>query len=314
MDAERLLSEEQSYREMSFAVPWGVIAAKEWGRDDGKPFLGLHGFLDNANTFDRLARLLPEDIHFICIDFPGHGKSSHRWPGMPYIHFEYIADIKKVISQLKWKKYSIIGHSMGANLAALYAGTFPCEVENLILLDFRGPSTYPVDKAAVVLARYATAMAQVQTTSLHVYPNLESAAKRRQLKAVGGTILTKEDAVLLAKRGTRTTKNGLVFSNDPIIKHLYAPLVAPQDLLLSILSKIQCAVLTLEATDTVFETNKVSWMERINIIRQSAKFKLCKKIKGGHHFHLENPGQVVQEIKGFLTLCQSYDCTLNSKL
>ena len=66
MDAERLLSEEQSYREMSFAVPWGVIAAKEWGRDDGKPFLGLHGFLDNANTFDRqvVARFLLSLIMF----------------------------------------------------------------------------------------------------------------------------------------------------------------------------------------------------------------------------------------------------------
>ena len=72
----------QFLQRISFKVPWGEIAAKAWGPEDGKPFLGLHGWLDNANTFDTLAPLLPENIRFIAIDFPGHGKSSHRWPGI----------------------------------------------------------------------------------------------------------------------------------------------------------------------------------------------------------------------------------------
>ena len=42
----------RSFKEISFSVPWGVIAAKAWGPDDGKPFLGLH----NANTETQVSR------------------------------------------------------------------------------------------------------------------------------------------------------------------------------------------------------------------------------------------------------------------
>ena len=58
-----------SCKEISFQAPWGVITAKAWGPEDGKPFLGLHGWLDNANTFDKIAPLLPENIRLVAMDF-----------------------------------------------------------------------------------------------------------------------------------------------------------------------------------------------------------------------------------------------------
>ena len=49
----------RSFKEIAFKVPWGVITGKAWGPDDGKPFLGLHGWIDNANTFDRYTFNIP---------------------------------------------------------------------------------------------------------------------------------------------------------------------------------------------------------------------------------------------------------------
>ena len=234
---------------------------------------------------------------------------------MPYIHFEYIADVKKVVSQLGWERFTIIGHSMGANIATFYAGTFPDEVENVILLDFGGPPTASSAKTALVLAQYATRMSSAKIATPRVYQSLESAAEKRQ-KPFLGTTLRKEDAMLLAERGTRITKDGLIFSHDPLLKGIREPFLVPQCSLISILSRIRCAVLALEGTDTVGEVNaKVLIMERLKAIYQSTKFKICKRIKGGHHFHLENPEQVVQEIKEFLkAVCRSHNCTAQSKL
>jgi len=52
--------------EIRIPVAYGHIAGKAWGNPDGKPILGLHGWLDNAATHDNIAPLLP----------PGYRKST----------------------------------------------------------------------------------------------------------------------------------------------------------------------------------------------------------------------------------------------
>ena len=296
----------RNYKEIPFEAPWGVIAAKAWGPDDGKPFLGLHGWLDNANTFDKLVHLLPENIRFVAIDFPGHGQSSHRWPGMPYLLFEYVADVKKVVSQLGWGRFSIIAHSMGASVASLYAGCFPNEVDSLVLIDFMGAPIKNQHKPALELARYATKMSDMNPVVPHAFESVESVATRRVQPLFAGLALRIEDALLLMERGTSVTKDGVIFSHDPALKSLIFPFVVPQSSLKLILSKIQCAVLVLEGTDSYsvhVQHGREERKERLSIIYQHAKFKMWKNVQGGHYLHLDNPEQIAQEIKQFLALC-----------
>ncbi len=52
-------------------LPSSRNVAKVWGPDNGFPMLALHGWQDNAGSFDTLAPLLPANIRLVCLDFCG---------------------------------------------------------------------------------------------------------------------------------------------------------------------------------------------------------------------------------------------------
>ena len=46
--------------------------------------------------------------------------------------------VKRIVRHLGWSKFSIIGHSMGAGIGALYSSVFPNEVSHrIVLLNFQ---------------------------------------------------------------------------------------------------------------------------------------------------------------------------------
>ena len=71
--------------------------------------------LDNCGSFDPLIPhiLQPNDLHIVAIDEPGVGLSSHKPPGSEYGRWHTLLEMKRVVDHLKWKKFTIIGHSQG---------------------------------------------------------------------------------------------------------------------------------------------------------------------------------------------------------
>ena len=134
-------------RELLLPLPWGHLAAKQWSHAQPGPgppttWLALHGWLDNAATFDRLAPLLISrcpNLSLVCLDYPGHGLSSHLGSGQMYHFLESVRYTHSVLTHLRLPRVGLIGHSMGAAKASLFAATFPDMVESLVMIDLIKP-------------------------------------------------------------------------------------------------------------------------------------------------------------------------------
>ena len=122
------------WEEVEIATSWGTIRGKKTGTGATK-VLGVHGWLDNANTFDRILPLLTFDFTCISIDLPGHGKSDHFGPSFLYDPRGYVGAVKKVVDSLEWKEFVYLGHSMGAVVGIIYCSIFPSDVTSFISID-----------------------------------------------------------------------------------------------------------------------------------------------------------------------------------
>jgi len=97
--------------------------------------------LDNLGTFDRLIPLLPDYIGVLCIDLPGHGRSSRLQPGMHYAVDDYVLIIPRVMKEYGWSKVSLMGHSLGGIVSFIYTALAPHTVDMVISLDMLLPSS-----------------------------------------------------------------------------------------------------------------------------------------------------------------------------
>src|SRR4051812_44019901 len=113
----------------------------EWnpGATSAASVVILHGFLDLAWSFERLALPLAEHYHVIVPDFRGHGDSEQVGRGGYYYFPDYTADLAHLLPQLTRKTLYLVGHSMGGIVASYFAGAFPARVARLALLEGIGP-------------------------------------------------------------------------------------------------------------------------------------------------------------------------------
>ncbi len=113
------------------APPKLNIAADE---GDGPVVILLHGIAASATTFDKVIPPLSEYHRCISIDLLGFGASPTPEGGQ-YTLEEHVASLRVTIASLKLREpFILVGHSLGALLAARYAAQNPTRVSRLVLV------------------------------------------------------------------------------------------------------------------------------------------------------------------------------------
>ncbi len=262
--------------ELRFEVNGHRIAAIASGDVDAPVVLGLHGWLDNAATYNRILPLL-KGVRFIALDLMGHGYSDHRPESMPYYIWDNVSDVVGIADELGLDKLHIVGHSMGASIASLLAGTFPERVERLCLIEGVAPLVYPPEELPKLMAEALNKRAKMRGRRLKPYARMSDAVDARQN---GRFPVSAEGAGWLVSRGAVHGADGVYWRNDPSLV-LPSILRMSEDQVLAFLRNIKAEVELVLGEDGL-ELDQLD--ERTAVIERLTTYHF----PGNHHLHMES--------------------------
>ena len=158
----------------------GRLAALSWGDEAAPAWVALHGWLDNAASFARLAPALVAElgIRLVALDLPGHGHSPHRGERADYPLWGYVPDVLEALDGLNLRAATLVGHSMGAGVASLIAAAMPARVERLALIDGLASTTNEPAETVVQL-QAALGARERRRGSAGDYPSVDDAVAAR---------------------------------------------------------------------------------------------------------------------------------------
>jgi pimeloyl-ACP methyl ester carboxylesterase len=152
----------------------------EWGDENAPLFFYLHGWADTGSTFQFVVDALKSRWRIIAPDWRGFGRTSHS--GGPYWFPDYLADLHEILNHYSGDSpVSLVGHSMGGNVASLYAGVMPERVNKIVNVEGFGLTDSDPNNAPHRFRDWLVANeAQAEFTS---YPDFENLAQRIQKRS-----------------------------------------------------------------------------------------------------------------------------------
>lgn len=277
-------------QEIQLESPRGRLVALRGGTAGGAPLLALHGWLDNAASFLPLQPWLAE-FDLVALDFPGHGGSAHRAPGYDYSFVDWIHDVLDVLDGLAWPRAHLLGHSMGAAVAAMVAAAAPERVDRLVVIEALGPLAGAAETAGERLRAAVHARRTAAQRPRKRIADVATAVKSRL--AVGD--MRPQAARLIVERNLQAVPGGWQWRSDPRLV-LPSHLRITEEAAESIVAAVAAPTLLIAADPSPPYFTAAMRQARMQLLRDGRQIVL----PGGHHLHMEQPEVVGPIVRDFL--------------
>ncbi|WPB55141.1 alpha/beta hydrolase [Xylophilus sp. GOD-11R] len=155
---------------------------RRWGnaQADRPPLVLLHGWMDVSASWQFVVDAMVEPREVVAPDWRGFGLT--QTPATDHHAFDdYLADLDALLDHLSpAAPVDLVGHSMGGNIAMLYAGARPHRVRRLVNLEGFGLPDTPADEAVARHTRWLDEVKALERGELALagYDSQEAVARR----------------------------------------------------------------------------------------------------------------------------------------
>jgi len=300
---------------------------RHWGSEPSdQPLLMLvHGWMDVSASWqfmvDAMASTGLAGRQVVAPDWRGFGQSrqsqvssphpSHYGDADHYWFADYLADLDQLIAQLNTRAgreadapIDLVGHSMGGNVAMMYAGIRPQRIRRLVNLEGFGMPAGRPSQAPGRYARWLDALADVRCgdLTLKTYESVDGVA-RRLMKT--NPRLAADQALWLAHHWAAPNAEGRwEILGDPAHKVIHAQLYRLEEVQ-EIWKRITAPVLVVEAADDSLaqwfrqgEYTRAEFHERLKAVPQCQREIVND---AGHMLHHDQPAVLARLLETFLS-------------
>ncbi|MDJ0534008.1 MAG: alpha/beta fold hydrolase [Xenococcaceae cyanobacterium MO_207.B15] len=266
-----------------------------WGPKEGPIVLCLHGILEQGAAWSEVAiRLAQKGYRVIAPDLRGHGRSDRVGKGGSYNLMDFLGDIDAIVEALAGRAFTLVGHSLGSVVAAIFASVRPKSIKNLVLIETILPTEAAEEEAVEQLATHLDYLASPPEHP--VFPDVKAAAERLRQATPA---ISKPLAMMLAERITEPCEGGVRWRWEPLLRTRAGIGFngIGRSRYLGLLKRIKAPI-------TLVYGDKSNLNRNEDLTEQQAAMPNAKKVvlSGGHNLPLEEPQGIAKIISSAVAL------------